>query len=447
MYNGRVRKASGAVIPLLLAVALVLAPVQARADAARHASVNPGNAQHLGPADSGTEKQPAEAGKEEEAAAPAPNTEGRDSHADEEPGGAEGIEQAPAEAAASGTEAGAEAAAAEEEEEASSTAVANSVLDAARCCQCRPRCGTLEFYGPLGIICQHPPNLLFLQPPPESPRVLSPGAESLEVGLDLSNLVIRETDSGIIADYDFELLRESITYRRGVAGGELSAMTSAAYRSHGFMDPLIREWHGWFGLPNGLRKRFPDQQYRYIIVTRQGPAFNDDGDALGMGDLTLGYKRPLWGGADGRFRGAARVMLKAPTGSPGKALGSGNWDASVGLLLERQITPHYRGNVCLDWVFIGKPDWQNIAYQDTWNTVWTLERAVSHSTTVLAQFSTHRNPLRLGSTQADKDPQELAFGFHHRLGGRLVWSGGFSEDVNPETAPDFVATTSFRWEF
>jgi len=447
MYNGRVRKASGAVIPLLLALMLALAPAVARADAGRHATVNPGNAQHLGSVDSGTDEQPAEAGKGEEAAAPAPNTEGRASHADEGPRAAEENEQAAAEAAAPGTAAGAEAAATEEEEEASSTAVANSVLDAARCCQCRPRCGTLEFYGPLGIICQHPPNLLFLQPPPESPRVLPPGAESLEVGLDLSNTVIRETDSGIIADYDFELLRESITYRRGVAGGEFSAMTSAAYRSHGFMDPVIRDWHRWLGLPNGLRKRLPDGQYRYTIVTRHGPVYNDEGDTLGQGDLTLGYKRPLWGGEGGRSAGAARVMLKAPTGSPGKALGSGNWDASVGVLLERQITPHYRGYACLDWVFIGEPDWQNIAHQDTWNTVWTLEYALSQRTTVLAQYSTHRNPLRIGSTQADKDPQELAFGFHHRLGGRLVWSGGFSEDVNPETAPDFVATTSFRYEF
>ena len=54
--------------------------------------------------------------------------------------------------------------------------------------------------------------------------------------------------------------------------------------------------------------------------------------------------------------------------------------------------------------------------------------------------STYQRLLRL-SKEADKDAQELTLGFNHRLGPKLVWSGGFVEDAYPETAPDFVIST------
>lgn len=53
----------------------------------------------------------------------------------------------------------------------------------------------------------------------------------------------------------------------------------------------------------------------------------------------------------------------------------------------------------------------------------------------------------MGSKEADKDAQELALGFNKRFGDNLVWTGGFNEDLNPETAPDFAVNTELKWEF
>jgi hypothetical protein len=139
-------------------------------------------------------------------------------------------------------------------------------------------------------------------------------------------------------------------------------------------------------------------------------------------------------------------MLKAPLGDPDFAMGSGNWDVSLGALYQRQIRPHLRGYVDIDYVWTGAPGWDNIESNNQLISNWIVEYAISHSTTVLSQYRINTNPLRTGSKEADKDAQELTFGFNHRIGPKLVWSGGFVEDIYPETAPDFVVSTDLKWD-
>lgn len=312
---------------------------------------------------------------------------------------------------------------------------------------CPGQNGTLEFFGPLAVINQHPPNLLFLSPAPEAATVLAPGRQALTAKLDYTNVIIREWDNGTIIDYDFEGLRASTEYRRGLRRGEAWAALPVYYRGHGVLDHIISSWHNLLGLPNGLRKRFPDNQYRYTIITRQGLVFNDEGDTYGLGDLALGYKYPLWNRRGGGDAAALRAMAKLPLGRAASGLGSGDYDCSLGALYQHQITPHLRGYANVDWVFVGQPDWQNVGHQDMLISNWIVEYAVSPATTVLSQYRINVNPLRTGSKEADKDAQELAFAFNHRLKRNLVWSGGFVEDINPETAPDLVLVSHFKWEF
>lgn len=389
------RKASGALVLLLLTTAAF--PTALWADVARDDAVNPGNAAHLGAVD-----------------APPP------------------AEEAPA---------------AEDEEQA--PAAADEQLADETCEQC---CypeggGTLEFYGPLVITNHHPLTEMFLAPEPQAATVLPPGDSSFTVRLDWVNNIIRELDSGVIYDVDFECVYATPEFRRGLLGGELSARMPVSARTHGILDSIIADWHKAFGLRNGHRDDLPDYMYHYTIVTREGLVFNEQGDTYGFGDLTLGYKYPLWNRNDGASAAALRVAVKAPLGDPNKAMGSGNWDFSLGGLYQRQLSNRLRGYANLDWVFIGDPDWQNIGHQDISVAMLGMEYALRPGTTLIAQYRKHRNPLRSGNEEADKDGQELALGFNRRLGPNLIWSGGFNEDVNPDTAPDFVMTTSFRWSF
>ncbi len=53
----------------------------------------------------------------------------------------------------------------------------------------------------------------------------------------------------------------------------------------------------------------------------------------------------------------------------------------------------------------------------------------------------------VGSREADKDPQELSLGLHHRLRPGLLWSLAATEDIRPETAADLVLSSDLQWEF
>jgi hypothetical protein len=315
------------------------------------------------------------------------------------------------------------------------------------CPDCSSRAGTLEFYGPLAAINTHPPNLLFLEPPPASAIVLAPGARELQTSVQWTNIIIREHDSGTQLYYDYEGLRATAAYHQGFDGGELSVELPFYSRGAGVLDGIISTWHGWFGFPNGLRDRYPDNKYHYVIVKRDGLVYSDGGDASGIGDLSVGYKRQLWNKRQGQDAMAVRAMFKAPTGDAQYAMGSGGWDASLGLLYQRQLRPHLRVYGNLDYVWTGAPDWKNIENNNLLITQFALEYAASRRTTVHSMYRLGANPLRTGSTQGDKNPQELGFGFAHRVAGDMVWTGGFVEDIAPETAPDFVITTGLKWSF
>jgi hypothetical protein len=314
-------------------------------------------------------------------------------------------------------------------------------------CGCDDCSGGGEFFGPLAVLNAHPPTAIFLTPSPDVATVLPEGDSYLRLKLTHANHLIRELDSGVIADYDFETFRAALDYHFGAGGGEFSVLLPVTQRGHGFLDEIIADWHGWFGLPNGNRNKFPDYLYRYTIVSREGLVYNEEGDTFGVGDLSVGYKLPLYNHNSGESAMALRAGAKLPTGDPDKALGSGNFDFQLGALYQHQFGNRLRGYVNLDWIMVGEPDWDNAGYQDVLASLWALEYGLDKRTTAVAQYRIHRNPLQVGSFEADKDSQELALGFNRRIDDDLVWAWGFNEDLNPETAPDFVLYTDFKWEF
>jgi hypothetical protein len=303
-----------------------------------------------------------------------------------------------------------------------------------------------EFFGPVGMVGQHPPAVLFLSPQPESALVLRDGAQRFDFKLDYANHMIRERGDGVIVDYDFETLRGGLEYRRGTPLGELSVLNSVTYRSHGILDNTIREFHDFFNMPNALRTELQSGMYRYVIATRDGLAYNGEGDVLGLGDTTLGLKHQVFMRRDGEEALAFRGQVKVPTGSSGDALGSGNWDFSLGLLYQFHIEPKTRAYFNTDYVWTGQPDWQNVGYQDIFSYMFGVEQVVGKHSTVTGQFHLSRNPLRTGNEEADKDAQELTFALNHRIKHNLVWTTGIHEDIGPETAPDFLVLNYLSWE-
>jgi hypothetical protein len=390
------------------------------ADTSRDDVVNPGNAQHLG----ATDEKPAEEVPVSEATEVDADANDAESHEVTPSGYVMKSEPEPAEPVESASPCG----------------------DCGTDPCCCGRSGVIEFHGPMAVVTTHPPNAMFLSPVPDTATVLPDGASSFSFQLDLSNIIIRELDSGTITDYDLEDLRATADWRMRMGAGELQLRLPVVNRGPGFIDDIITTYHGWLSLPDALRADLPDNQFSYVIVSRQGPVLNGT-SGTGLGDLTVGYKLPLWDSRDGRDAAAVRAIAKLPTGDTGHYFSSGAVDASLGVLYQRQFGGRWRLYANADYQLLGDAGLPNIVQQDTITTLWAAEYALSHATTLVGQYHTQRNPLRIGSFEADKDPQELALGFHTRLSDRLVWTGGFNEDIYPETAPDFVVFSHFKWSF
>ncbi len=304
-----------------------------------------------------------------------------------------------------------------------------------------------EFFGPAGLVSQHPPAVLFLSMPPETALTLPDGAERYSFKLDYANHMIRERGDGVIVDYDFETVRAGLEYRRGTRLGELSIATSLTHRGHGVLDGLIRDFHDIFDMPNALRTELASNMYRYTIVSREGLVYNGGGDVLGLGDTTVGLKHEIFNRRNGEEALAVRAQIKAPTGSASDALGSGNWDAGAGIVYQFHIEPRLRAYVNAEYIWLGEPDWQNVGYQDIVSYLFGVEQVVDNRSTFGAQYHLARNPLRTGNEEADKDASELTLTFNRRVQDNLVWTTGFHEDIGPETAPDFLVLNYLTWEF
>lgn len=85
----------------------------------------------------------------------------------------------------------------------------------------------------------------------------------------------------------------------------------------GFMDRMIEDWHGWFGLPNGGRELAPRDRYQYRYVRNGVTQLDVTGSGTYLGDVRAGLG---WQWSEST---ALRAQLKLPTGDGG-ALAGGN---------------------------------------------------------------------------------------------------------------------------
>ncbi|MDP9013446.1 MAG: DUF3187 family protein [Pseudomonadota bacterium] len=125
---------------------------------------------------------------------------------------------------------------------------------------------------------------------------------------------------------DGEAAQLSYDLRYGVARDwDLGVFVPLLMQGGGILDPIIQDWHRFWGLPNGGRQRAPNDRYRYVY-TRDGRTTLDvrhGSAAFADIQFTTGYQL-----AD---RVAARAMFKLPTGSASNLSGNGAAGGAVWL--------------------------------------------------------------------------------------------------------------------
>jgi len=301
------------------------------------------------------------------------------------------------------------------------------------------------FFGPLPTRNQHPLYLLFFNFTSERACTLPPGKTEFAFRFDAANTLVKSEEGAALIDIDLESWVYKLEYRWGTPAGEFTVLLPVQDNTHGMMDNIITTWHGWFGLPQGDRADYPDNDFRYFVRTRNGTVFNFPSDKPGLGDISLQWKRELGASTD-KQAWAARAAVKFPTGKSEHGLGSGKFDAGVGLAYER-LSTRWARYANLNYILIGGSDFAGLDTRSVVSGMIGTEYRLKPNWWLTGQIDFCQSPLSTGSPWVDRDSVGLALGFHKRLSDHWIFSGGFSEDIRVDTVPDFAVIGELRWRF
>jgi hypothetical protein len=282
--------------------------------------------------------------------------------------------------------------------------------------------------------------------------VLDPSQKRFQVVYEIANTLVAENRRDEVIVLDGESAR--LTLRFGYSpspGYELGLELPYVSYEGGFLDNFIENWHSAFGLPNGDRDQFPQDQLTYYYRRGSEVLVDLTTPASGPGDvrLTGGYQLARY--PDGRNT-ALRASLKLPTGEADELSGSGATDLAVWL-----VTGCGRNRCAgsLSWqaggglLWLGKgevlPDQQLrlVAFGSA-----GLEWRVLPSIALKSQFNghtpfygdTHVTPLGDSSIQ-------WVLGGTWKLSGRMALDFGVAEDLLVHTAPDVSFLVALRTYF
>jgi len=311
---------------------------------------------------------------------------------------------------------------------------------------------TREFYskfrptGPLPTLNNHPLYLMFLTMLPEPATVLPKGARTFSYRLEIANVFTVETDSVNLIYLDFESERQTFEYRMNPSGRyEISVAVPVYYQNHGFLDSTIQGWHSFFGLPNGYREDYLNDDFHYLVHANGSEVINTAPNNFMLGDISAQVKVPLARETKDRPAVALRLGVKAPTGSAKIGYGSGHPDAGVGVALQKG-RGRWDGYANLNYVFVGGSSFRGeLPINSSLSFMLGTEYQANHNTSVLGQFYFEQNPLTTTDKYIDRDSLTMSLGWAHHLRKDLLWYGGFSEDIKADTAPDFTAFTELIW--
>lgn len=283
----------------------------------------------------------------------------------------------------------------------------------------------------------------------ESSKVLSPGKIMGQFSFDIANnatfnQLLNET---IILDGETYISTFSIRY--GLSEQiQIGLDLPYIHHSEGFLDSFISDWHDFFGLPNGDRNKFPDNQLNYSYKD-ENEGFNVNSDDGGFGDLRANLVYELFSGGNTSY--ALKYSIKAPTGNAEKLTGSGAWDTSLALMTQYEDSLS-SGSYSLWAGIAGNYLGNGEVLEDRVNS-WVASGWLGggwspyHWIGLKIQFDSH-------SSLYDSNLKELGDpALIMTLGGSLVLTEktildlAFSEDLHVEVSPDIAFHLSLRHTF
>lgn len=246
--------------------------------------------------------------------------------------------------------------------------------------------------------------------------------------------------------FDGETVRYSLAVEYGWQE-DWSLRLTVPWVSHraGFLDASINSWHKTFGLSDGGRAAFPQDQFRYQYsnATYEVSQF-DEGDS--MGDLRLELNRSLF--QDAHRAATLTLGYKAATGDPLDFTGSGAEDVFATLRYSAkelwQLPVSWHTQAGFTWVGTSKllgPNQRDGLWFAGLGVDWRMAKRWS----LLAQFDGHAGLLDSPVAALGKTSGLLSFGLRFAPNRSWMLEVSVIEDIIVETAPDVTFQASLRW--
>ncbi len=289
---------------------------------------------------------------------------------------------------------------------------------------------------------QHPLVALFGLPPPLPARIAAAG--STTAGLQWSNFAATGSDGPLAYTLDGEIVDARVSVDRPL-GRRLALHAEIAHRSlgAGALDGMIEGWHDTFGLPDGSRRRLPEDELLLEYRDAEQVLLRVDRSASGLADVPIALGWQWHDTADVAL--AAWLTVKAPVGSVDDLTGSGAWDGAASLAVDVALAGHWHWFGQASLASLGRGDLLP-ALQES--SAWSVMTGVSWNAwrglDLTAQVEANSAVFDTGLDDLDGDATVLTFGGSWHTAGGWRFDLGVSEDVDVDASPDVVLNLAVR---
>jgi hypothetical protein len=278
-------------------------------------------------------------------------------------------------------------------------------------------------------------------------RLLAPAQSQWLLTSTLANTFSKDAsgNEAIFLDGETEELR--LQWRHGFAwsghGFELFAALPWVHHGGGFLDHAIIEFHKLFGMPQGNRTRFRNDQLRYAYLEGDRMLLEFEHSESGIGDLQLGIGGVL--SQSDAHALSARFYVKLPTGDADRLTGNDATDVSAALHYARAL---WGGDfdAAIGVVALGDGEVLKSKQRDAaafghaaWAYPWSAALDVVVQLGANSGFYHNTDLTELG------DALYLGVGTRYRLTPRYAVEFSVIEDILVDSAPDVVFQLALRY--
>lgn len=268
------------------------------------------------------------------------------------------------------------------------------------------------------------------------------GQQQWALTLDLTNEFYTATPPGETVFLDGETLSTTLRWRHGLndrwaLGVDVPMLSSGG----GFLDSWIEDWHDWFGLPNGGREQFAQNEYRFALTQDGETVFERDRGTRDLGDINLR------GGYALSAQRRLHAQVSVPTGRA-RALTGGTWGAALWLEGDGRLDAHGRwGGFYSLGATVQERRGPLAALQEPYSAFasagldWNLWRALS----LLGQLYTHTALYRDVASDIGDPGLQLALGARWAFSPQWSADLAFQEDLIINASPDFTVHLGIRF--